>query len=376
MTEGILVVTDHGSAMTRWGHPVCSFEEMTPERLAAHAVVVLGPGAAPTQEACETVLGWKRAGLLDGTKLFLGNYSGRHVWSPENDALVERWVVHARSERLVLDSDRLAFVPLCLSLPEPAAPGDDGYLFTGGRKWREIEVALAAMQRSGLPGRVVTDIAPGEEYPGIEIIREKIPRDDYLKVMGRARVVLVPLKQIPISHGHSDVVFAVLAGRPAVVTAGSSCDDYVRHGVSGLLVRDNSVEAWTDAVLEANERAEEFAAGARELAPQFHSSRYNGYLDEMIADPDRYRIQLDAALVEGHAPRSEWEHLRQENYIRRIKVQHREMVTEAKALLREKRYAEAVTILDGCLEGPYAEMAQGLRATALAKSSRGVAAAS
>lgn len=282
-----------GGTFASWPGPVMDFAAATPEILAAHRTVLLAPGdvrflkalrtgSQPVQ--CEVILGWKRAGLLPATRLILATYKGRHLWTPGNDALVERWVVHARSERLVLDSERLAFVPLCLDPPDPPPPpGDDGYVFMGGRKWRVLDVGLAAMARAGFPGQVITDFAPEGKWAGVTVRREKIPAPDYLGVMARARVVLVPLRETPISHGHVEVVNAILHGRPLLVTAGASCDDYVEHGVNGLLVQGNSVEAWTEALREAWERAEAFGTAARERAAQYSTPRYAEHLRELVA---------------------------------------------------------------------------------------------
>jgi glycosyltransferase involved in cell wall biosynthesis len=266
----VLVASENQFRIPSLPHDVCSFDEVAPDRLRSYGRVMFLPGKGNTPQVCEAAFEWKREGLLPDTRLFLGTYGGRHLWSPDNDSLVERWVVHASSERLVLDSDRLVFVPLCRDpLPQPAPRGDEGYVFMGGRKWREIDVGLAAIVASGFPGRVITDIAPDHEVSDVQVTRERVGRDEYLDAMCRARMVLIPLKQIPISHGHTDVVNAILAGRPVLVTAGSSCDDYVRHGVNGLLVADNSVSAWTQAIHEAHARAEELAAGAREMAPRY-----------------------------------------------------------------------------------------------------------
>jgi glycosyltransferase involved in cell wall biosynthesis len=287
MQDDVLVVADHHSWVKSWRGPVMAFEDLTFEALDSYRTVVLAPGDTKYQEDCRRIFDWKRQGLLAGTRLVLGTYKGRHLWSPENDAVVDRWVVHARSERQVLDSDKLAFAPVCLMPPRTPYPqGDDGYLFMGGRKWRVLDVGLAAMSRSGHPGRVITDLAPEGDFPGVQIQREKIPKADYSAVMARARLILVPLKLTPVSHGHVDVVTAILLGKPVLVTAGCSCDDYVQHGVNGLLVPDNSVEAWEAAIHEAWDRAEEFAAAARAMAPDYVPARYADYLREIAGFPE------------------------------------------------------------------------------------------
>jgi glycosyltransferase involved in cell wall biosynthesis len=279
LTDPFILVAEHHSWLRSWRGPIISFAEADPARLAAYPMVVLAPGGTEYRAECAKVFEWKRSGALGDTRLVMGTYVGRHVWSPENDALVERWVVHGRSEGQVLKSDRLAFVPLCVMPPRrPFPPGDDGFLFMGGRKWREPLVGLRAMMQSGRPGRVITDIVPEGEFPGIVIQRERIPKDEYKAVLARSRLFLVPLKETPMSHGHVDVVTAITLGKPVLVTAGCSCDDYIEHGVNGLLVRDNSVEAWVEAIAEAWPRADEMAAAALARAPDYVPPRYADYL--------------------------------------------------------------------------------------------------
>lgn len=353
MQEDTLVVADHHSWLTYWKGPIVTFEHITAEMLAHYRTVVLAPGDPKYQRSCEEIFDWKRLGLLNETRLILSTYKGRHMWTPENDGLVERWVVHARSEREVLDSDRLVFVPLCLMPPrETLTETDDGYLFLGGRKWRELDVGVAAMSRSGIPSKVISDFAPIGQFPGVEIRREKIPKNEYIDVMERARVVLVPLKGTPISHGHVDVVTAILVGKPVIVTAGASCDDYVQHGVNGLLVRDNSIEAWTEAIHEAYERADEFAAAAREMAPQYQTIRYSTYIQEVVDHPDLRLVHPDTRERDTKPDRSEWDRMIQAKAAREIKLAHQQTMRTAGEMLREQRYTEAIAEAESCLDGP------------------------
>ncbi len=279
MDDGVLLVADHHSWVRSWRGPAIPFAEVTAERLSTTQLVVLAPGGDDYAERCQRIFDWKRDGLLAEARLIVGTYVGRHIWTPDNDALVERWVVHARSEAAALKSDRLEFVPLCLMPPRKPFPiGDDGYLFMGGRKWREPRVGLEAMVRSGRPGRVITDMAPEGDFPGISVHRERIPKDDYKAVLARARLFLVPLKMTPVSHGHVDVITAITLGKPVLVTQGCSCDDYVDHGVTGWLVRDNSVQEWVEAIEAAWPLADDMAAAALDRAPGYHPPRYAEYL--------------------------------------------------------------------------------------------------
>lgn len=287
MLESVLVLADEQTWLRYWPGTVNSFEDWSVDLLESFRTVVLAPSDVGYTRHCLDIIDMKRKGRLQQTRLILGTYKGRHLWTPENDHLVNYWVVHARSERLVLDSDRLVFVPLCVVPPlSQLEPGDDGYIFMGGRKWRELDVGTAAISRSGHPGLVISDFAPEGEFPGVTIRRERVPKKEYSMALARSRLFLVPLRRTPISHGHVDVVTATLVGKPILVTAGASCDDYVEHGVNGLLVPDNSIEAWVDAIHEAWGRADEFAAAARERAPRYHARMYAQYLSELVTYPD------------------------------------------------------------------------------------------
>jgi glycosyltransferase involved in cell wall biosynthesis len=287
--EDVLVVADRDNWLAHWKGTIVQFEAVTPELLSKYRTILVAFLDVKYQDTALKMIAWKKEGLIGDSRLVMATYKGRHLWSPENDNLVERWVVHARSEREVLDSDRLAFVPLCLTQPRKVfSTGDDGFLFMGGRKLREPKVGLDAMVRSGHPGRVITDRAPAGEWPGVEILRERVPKKDYIDVLERARLFLVPLRDTPISHGHVDVITSILVGTPVLVTAGASCDDYVEHGVNGLLVKGLSVEAWVDAIHEGWERADEFRQAAKEMAPRYYSPKYAEYLRTLVSSLDEH----------------------------------------------------------------------------------------
>lgn len=359
MQDNVLVVADHHSWLTNWDGYKIKFEEITLDTLVKYGIVVLAPGEVESQSFCQQILEWKRSGLLDTTQIFLSTYKGRHLWSPENDVLVERWAVHAQSEREVLDSERLYFIPLCVMPPRRVLmSGDDGYVFIGGRKWRRLDVGIEALSRSGLPGRVISDFAPEGIFPGVQISREKIPKKNYIDVMERARVVLVPLHGTPVSHGHVDVVTAISVGKPVVVTAGASCDDYVQHGINGLLVKDNSVEAWVEAIHEAYEKADDFAAAARELAPRYDSAKYGSLVREMLQYPNLRRVLPEFGTPDPSWDRSEWHQSLE-------RTEHYQVVRSAAQLVRDQLYAEALAKIEPCLHGPSRIAALKIKVSAL-----------
>lgn len=281
--EPCLLIADvgHHSWLTHWRDPFLPFEQATLERLCREPLIALAPGDARYLEHCRSIIDMKRDGMLPNTKIALVTYKGRNIWSPDYEEHVAAWVVHARSEFEVLKSENAVFVPLCLSRPRFGP--DEGFAFLGGRKFRCFEPAVRALSALGLPGVLVSDRAPEEDYPSIRMTRERIPKKDYLDLMQRARIVLVPLQQRPESHGHMDVVTAIRFGKPLVVTKNASCDDYVVDGVTGTYAEDNSVEAWTLAIEAAWKRADELADGARARAPSYAAEQYVVHLRDLLS---------------------------------------------------------------------------------------------
>ncbi len=283
LQEPCLLIADIGqhSLLAHWCDPFLSFEEATLERISAEPLIALAPGDAKYLEHCRSIIEMKREGRLPNTKIALVTYKGRNIWSPDYDDHVAAWVVHARSEFEVLKSSNTVFVPLCLSRPRSGP--DEGFAFLGGRKYRCFDPAVKALAELGLPGVLVSDRAPQEDYPPTRMIRHRIPKKDYIDLMHRARIVLVPLQQRPESHGHMDVVTAIRFGKPLVVTRHASCEDYVFEGVNGTFAADNSVESWKTAIGDAWERADELAEGARNLAPTHSAEQYVVHIRKLLS---------------------------------------------------------------------------------------------
>lgn len=276
----LIADVENTPALKFWQDHILSFEDVTLERLRCEPLIALGPGNAKYLDDCRRILQHKRDGQLPDTKIAMVTYKGRHLWSPETDRLVEAWVVHASSEAEVLKSDRLCFVPLCLNKPKFGP--DEGYAFLGGRKFREFDVAAKALSELGIPAVLISDYAPQEDYPGVEMVRTAIPKRDYVDRMSRARLVLVPLQKRPESHGHVDVVTAIRLGKPIVATKNASCDEYIIDRKTGVLVDSNSLEDWKDAIRFAWQSANELSQGTKDLSGKFSGDQYVVYLREML----------------------------------------------------------------------------------------------
>lgn len=284
LQEPCLLVADVGqhSWLRHWRDPFLSFEEATLERISREPLIALAPGDAKYEENCRYIIEKKRDGELPNTMIAVVTYKGRNIWTPELAEHAEAWVVHCHSEFEVLKGRTTVFVPLCLS--KPRFGPDEGFAFLGGRKYRVFDPAVEALSALGLPGVLVSDRAPATDYPSITMTRHRIPKKDYIDLMHRSRIVLVPLQQRPESHGHMDVVTAIRFGKPLVVTKNASCEDYVVDGLNGVFAEDNSVEAWKAAIATAWERADELSEGAKSIAPQFAADQYVVHVRKLLGD--------------------------------------------------------------------------------------------
>lgn len=281
-TEPCLLIADKENTpvFNFWRDDILRFEEVALDRIATEPMIALGPGNAKYLEDCERILGYKRDGKLPFTKIVMVTYKGRHLWTEETDGLVAGWVVHAKSEAEVIKSNNLFVVPLCLN--QGKFGPDEDFAFVGGRKYREFGVAAQALAELGIPSVMISDRAPQENYNSVEMVRKRIPKRDYVDRMSRARIVLVPLQIRPESHGHVDVVTAILRGKPVVATKNASCDDYIMNRQTGMLVDTNSLEDWKECIWYAWQNAEELSRATRELSSKFSQDKYVGYLREML----------------------------------------------------------------------------------------------
>ena len=84
------------------------------------------------------------------------------------------------------------------------------------------------------------------------------------------------------------VLEAMASGRPVVMTANPGIDDYIEHGVTGLLVPPGDVDAFTDALvslLADPQRAREMGrAGRAAVEERWTSDHMAGHLAAVVRD--------------------------------------------------------------------------------------------
>jgi glycosyltransferase involved in cell wall biosynthesis len=172
--------------------------------------------------------------------------------------LSQEWDVPAHRVHYVplgIDTDFYPEQPWALATPSVSSAGEDRYrdhalLVEAVRRVRAHVPDTRLELATGLPVDLTDDL--GMVYTGRMGGRMR-------ELYGRSTVVAVALKPTRTGSGLTVVLEAMASGRPIVVTDNPGIADYVEHGVTGLLVPPDDVDA--------------FAAALRQL----------------LADPDRAR---------------------------------------------------------------------------------------
>ncbi len=122
------------------------------------------------------------------------------------------------------------------------------YIFSGGRSARDYTTFVEAVK--GLDSRVVI-VAGRDSLRGkvglpidlpanVEVVTE-VDFRIYLKLLFEARIVVVPLLDVPFVCGQSVLIHAMTAGKAVIATRGVSTMDYVVDNETGLLVEPGNV---------------------------------------------------------------------------------------------------------------------------------------
>lgn len=273
-----VTVSNDGCFSRDWPHPVLAPEVATLAVLKDADIVVVGDIVTGSDWPAR-ILAWKRSGSLKARVIF-ATYKGRNFWSLEDDMLADAWVAHCRSD---CRSKRHRFVPLAFHGKLFAEPG--GYIFCGGRKRRNFELARMAIPQTET-AIFQSDCLP--PWPGSKRIKWqqwRVPLAEYVELIGRSKLVLVPVAPGPEPHGHCDVVRALRAGKPVVVTRGGSCDDYV-DGHNGVLV-DYTDQGFADGIAHVLAHLDEMTEYCLETRNWLSPERYNCAIEALIDEVSR-----------------------------------------------------------------------------------------
>lgn len=137
------------------------------------------------------------------------------------------------------------------SLAASSTAAGSPYIHASGRSSRDYATLVEAVE--GLDVKTIIH-GRGYNFKGLRIppnveIGGLASREDFQRLVYGAAFEVVPLQPRLRPAGSSQVVFAMMMGKPVVVTGNPSMVDFVEHGVTGLLVEPGNVASMRDAIL-------------------------------------------------------------------------------------------------------------------------------
>lgn len=158
--------------------------------------------------------------------------------------------IYAR--RLRMPAERFHFVPWHTNVLEPAFhPPAGGYFFAAGRTGRDWRTLAAAVDGVDVQITVVCSASDARDVafpPNVTVLTD-IPYARYRELLRDASAVIVPLEQHAYSSGQVVILEAMALGKPVIAARVLGSEDYVSHGVDGLLVEPGNAGQLREAVM-------------------------------------------------------------------------------------------------------------------------------
>jgi glycosyltransferase involved in cell wall biosynthesis len=145
------------------------------------------------------------------------------------------------SRYLSLASENFRFLPWPANIPAAPDPGDDGSVFAAGRSCRDWETMFKAAKMIAARVVVVAEAAhlTGLAVPANVELHCDIPREQYLGLLRKARVVVVPVRPTVRSAGQAAILEAMALGKPVLTAQTPGVADYITPGVNGAYYQAN-----------------------------------------------------------------------------------------------------------------------------------------
>jgi glycosyltransferase involved in cell wall biosynthesis len=146
---------------------------------------------------------------------------------------------------------KAGFVPLLVAggLLDSPTEDSEGFIFSGGRVYRDYDTLIRALDGSGYRAIVVSegDVPALRDHPRIETMY-RIPLEDFNSLVARSRIVVLPLEDKPFSIGQTVLLQAMAMGKPVIATRTAGTVDYIEHLETGLLVEPHDPVALRKAI--------------------------------------------------------------------------------------------------------------------------------
>jgi glycosyltransferase involved in cell wall biosynthesis len=155
-----------------------------------------------------------------------------------------------------LPKDSVRIVPLGVDAqfyrPQPPAAEPGVVVSVGDDRMRDhaqLVRVVDRVRRRGVPVRLELATLQDIDVPEhLGVLHHRRMEGAILDLYQRSSVVAIASKPAPAGSGLTVLLEAMACGRPVVITGNPGFEDYVQHGVTGLLVPPGDEEAFADAV--------------------------------------------------------------------------------------------------------------------------------
>lgn len=198
----------------------------------------------------------KRIGLLSNIKMMATN---QEAFNDRQAKYLEKIIIYSRSQVKLHEpslKDKYEFMPL------PADGNFDlyhsveteNYIFTGGGEERDFRTLIEAVKDLDIRLKIVTfstkKLGYPDELPENCELYYTMPREDFLRLMAKSLLVVVPLQKGARPHGHTTIVQAQRLGKAIITTRDASVDDYVIDGQNGILISPGDIAGYRQAIIK------------------------------------------------------------------------------------------------------------------------------
>lgn len=182
--------------------------------------------------------------------------------------------------------------PRSTGAPVPATPDPRTGVLSSGRAWCDWETLFAAAAGREWPLTVVCASSDRAHVDALNRggrahVLSEIPRAEHDRLLGRAAVYAIALRDDAPSAGHVRLMAATDAGTPVVAGRVPALAGYLEDGVTARVVppRDPaSMRRGIEALLDSPAEGERLAAAARERAREWTYAEYFAAVGRLIED--------------------------------------------------------------------------------------------